>query len=53
MTRLKKQVSKDITVSDEEINQYYQKNKASKYTTKAGADTYNILLDSEEKAKEV
>ena len=51
--KLRGEVSKDITVSDEEISEYYEKNKASKYTTKAGADTYNILLDSEEKAKEV
>ena len=51
--KLREEVSKDITVSDEEISEYYEKNKASKYTTKAGADTYNILLDSEQKAKEV
>ncbi|MFQ8923093.1 MAG: peptidylprolyl isomerase [Clostridium paraputrificum] len=51
--KLREEVSKDVTVSDEEISEYYEKNKASKYTTKAGADTYNILLDSEEKAKEV
>lgn len=51
--KLRESVSKDITVSDEEINEYYEKNKASTYTTKAGADTYNIVLDSEEKAKEV
>lgn len=51
--KLREEISKDITVSDEEISEYYEKNKASKYTTKAGADTYNILLDSEEKAKEV
>ena len=51
--KLREEVSKGVTVSDEEISEYYEKNKASKYTTKAGADTYNILLDSEEKAKEV
>ena len=53
LIKLREEVSKDVTVSDEEISEYYEKNKASKYTTKAGADTYNILLDSEEKAKEV
>lgn len=51
--KLREELSKNITVSDEEINQYYEKNKATMFTKKAGADAYNLLLDSEEKAKEV
>ena len=51
--KLREELSKNITVSDEEINQYYEKNKATMFTKKAGADTYNLLVDSEAKANEV
>ena len=43
---------KDVTVSDDEIQSYYDENTDS-YKREAGADAYNILVDSEEKAKEM
>ena len=43
---------KDVTVSDDEIQSYYDENTDS-YKREAGADAYNILVDSEEKAKEI
>lgn len=38
------EVTKDITVTDEEVQSYYDENKDSQYTTGAGADAYNILI---------
>ena len=43
---------KDVTVSDDEIKAYYDEN-TDNYAREAGADAYNILVDSEEKAKEI
>ena len=40
------EVTKDITVSDEDISKYYEDNKSS-YTTKAGANTRHILFVKE------
>lgn len=51
-TKIREEISADIEVTDEEISKYYEENKST-YTTKAGADAYNVLLDSEAKAKEV
>lgn len=50
--RVEYEVTKNITVSDEEINTYYTTNIAS-YTTNPGAKFYHIVVDTEEKAKEV
>ena len=43
---------KDAKVSDDEIKSYYDENE-DKFKREAGADAYNILVDSEEKAKEI
>lgn len=43
---------KDAKVSDDEIKSYYDENKDN-YKREPGADAYNILVDSEEKAKEI
>lgn len=43
---------KDAKVSDDEIKSYYDEN-TDNYKREAGADAYNILVDSEEKAKEI
>jgi len=49
--RVEYMVTKDLKVSDDEINSYYTTNIAS-YTTNPGADFYHIVVDTEEKAKE-
>lgn len=41
-----------VEVTDEDVQKYYNENIAN-YTTKPGANIYHILVDSEEKAKEV
>lgn len=41
-----------VQVTDEEISDYYNENIAQ-YTKKPGANVYHILVDSEDKAKEV
>lgn len=46
------EVDKSISVSDDEIKTYYDENKGA-FNRKPGADTFNIVLDSEEKANEV
>jgi foldase protein PrsA len=43
---------KDITVTDEDIEKYYNDNKAQ-YTTKPGANISHILVKTEEEAKKV
>lgn len=50
--RLQYESTKDVTVSDDEINTYYTNN-ISYYTTNPGAKFYHIVVDTEEKAKEV
>ena len=42
---------KDVTVSDEEIEQYYNDN-IDKYTVKAGANAKHILFETEEEAQD-
>lgn len=44
-------IIKDVTVSDEEIEKYYNEN-IEKYTTKPSASAKHILYDTEEEAKE-
>ncbi|NLZ48350.1 MAG: hypothetical protein GX895_06100 [Clostridiales bacterium] len=51
-SRVQYEIIKDLTVSDDEISSYYTSNIAS-YTTNAGANFYHIVVDTEEKAKEV
>lgn len=43
---------KDVTVTDEDIEKYYNDNKAQ-YTTKPGANISHILVKTEEEAKKV
>ncbi|MFD2172130.1 peptidylprolyl isomerase [Tumebacillus lipolyticus] len=49
----KKIAVKDITVSDEEINEYYDKNKESTLGQKAQAKGRHILIKDEAKANEI
>lgn len=44
---------KDVSVSEDEIFEYYENNKDDKYKTGAGATMYHILVDTEEEALEV
>lgn len=46
-------IIKDVTVEDSDIEAYYNENKDSKFTTQPGATLYHILVDSEDKAKEI
>lgn len=50
MTKVRDAVTADITVSDEEVKEYYDKNIA-KYTKKPGANAKHILFEKEEDAK--
>lgn len=43
-------MTKDVTVSDEEVKKYYDENQ-DKYTVKPGADVRHILFETEEDAK--
>ena len=43
--------TEDITVTDEEVSEYYEKNIDS-YTKKPGADSKHILFEKEDEAKE-
>ena len=44
---------KDVSVSEDEILEYYENNKDEKYKTGAGATMYHILVDMEEEALKV
>ena len=48
--KVKEAMIKDVTVSDEEVEQYYNDN-IDKYTTKPGANAKHILFKTEEEAK--
>lgn len=48
--KIKEAMTKDVTVSDEEVEQYYNDNIAD-YTTKAGANAKHILFETEEEAQ--
>lgn len=48
--KVKEAIVKDVTVSDEEIESYYNEN-IDQYTTKAGANAKHILFETEEEAK--
>ena len=49
--KVKEAMIKDVTVSDEEVEQYYNDN-IDKYTTKAGANAKHILFETEEEAQD-
>ena len=49
--KVKEAMVKDVTVSDEEIEQYYNDN-IDKYTVKAGANAKHILFETEEEAQD-
>ncbi|WP_055665256.1 peptidylprolyl isomerase [Desnuesiella massiliensis] len=44
---------KDVKVDDGQIEKYYNENKDAAFTEKPGAKLFHILVDSEDKAKEV
>lgn len=49
--KVKEAMIKDVTVTDEEVEQYYNDN-IDKYTTKAGANAKHILFETEEEAQD-
>lgn len=49
--KVKEAMIKDVTVSDEEVEQYYNDN-IDKYTAKAGANAKHILFETEEEAQD-
>lgn len=46
------EVTKDITVSEEEINEFYEENKDYYFTQNEGANALHILFETEDDAKE-
>lgn len=46
-------VIKDVSVTEEEIRNYYEENKDTMYITKPGANMYHILVDTEDEALKV
>ena len=48
--KVKEAMIKDVTVTDEEVEQYYNDN-IDEYTTKAGANAKHILFETEEEAQ--
>ena len=48
--KVKEAMPKDVTVTDEEVEQYYNDN-IDKYTTKAGANAKHVLFETEEEAQ--
>lgn len=48
--KVKEAITKDVTVSDEEVEEYYNEN-IDTYTTAAGAKAKHILFETEEEAK--
>ena len=49
--KVKEAMIKDVTVSDEEVEQYYNDN-IDEYTVKAGANAKHILFETEEEAQD-
>lgn len=49
--KVKEAMVKDVTVSDEEVEKYYNDN-INKYTVKAGANAKHILFENEEEAQD-
>lgn len=48
--KVKEAMTKDVTVSDEEVEQYYNDN-IDKYTAKPGANAKHVLFETEEEAQ--
>jgi foldase protein PrsA len=48
--KVKEAMTKDVTVTDEEVEQYYNDN-IDEYTTKAGANAKHVLFETEEEAQ--
>lgn len=46
-------IVKNVTITDDEIKSYYDKNKETIFTKGAGADVSHILVTDEQKAKEL
>lgn len=46
------EITKDVTVSEEEINKFYEENKDFYFTQNEGANALHILFETEEEAKE-
>ncbi len=46
-------ITKDVTVTEEDIKKYYEDNKDSKYKTGPGGIMHHILVDTEEEALKV
>lgn len=51
--KVQEDIIKDIKVTDEDIQKYYDENKEKAYTKKAGADMYHILVSDENTAKDI
>lgn len=51
MDAVQKDIIKDITVTDEDVQTYYDENKETQYTVGAGATVSHILVADEETAK--
>lgn len=46
-------IVKDVTVDDSKINQFYEDNKATMFTQKAGANLAHIIIQTEDEAKNI
>lgn len=46
-------ITKDVTVSDEEISKYYEENKDKRYSVKPGGIMHHILVNTEDEALKV
>ena len=51
MSAVQEDIVKDITVTDEDIQTYYDENKDKQFSVGAGANVSHILVDDEETAK--
>lgn len=52
-TIVKQNVVKDIKVTDEEVQKYYDTHKETEFSKGAGADMYHILVATEDEAKKI
>jgi foldase protein PrsA len=51
MSAVQEDVLKDVTVTDEDVQTYYDENKDKQFSVGAGANVAHILVDSEDTAK--
>ena len=47
------EIVKNVTITDDEVKSYYDKNKDTVFTKGAGANVAHILVNDEQKAKEL